>query len=150
VNRITIKADSIEALPEMLESQIPGLVAPVLKTHRRSQALPPPDASSGSGAWPWVVMSSGLVGACGCGAVGSLLGVVWIGGLDERNRLDKLRADYDSNTSNPNEINNLRESYDESVDIWNNGTLQAFYVLAGGAVMGGVLSVTGLAWGLSE
>jgi TolB-like protein len=151
VNRVTVKADDIERMPEALEREIPKLVAPALGRHGGPPAPEIPRAPSSSpNLFPWFMLGAGGLSACGCCAFGLVPTVYWIEGEDARNQLAKQERDFDPDTSNPREIGSLRYLLDDSATEWNSFGIYWFYLFVGAAVVAGGVATTGLVWGLAE
>jgi TolB-like protein len=147
VNRVTVKADSLDAMPEQVEKAVSQLVAPIVSggaVQNGAQVA----SSGGPSILPWVLVGVGTAAAIG-GGVLSVVGALQWGQFSAAD--DSYYSQLDTITKNDSatedELTNLADAREElagASDAWNGGGL--YFTSAGiplavigvGLVAGGV------------
>jgi TolB-like protein len=151
VGRAAIKADDLGSMTSALDRAVAVLVKDVvLPGEAERLADAEVEAKRSSGPWPWITMGTGTFTFASC-CVGSCLpGLIWTAGMIEAEALRTHRDGWARNTTTPKEAREMREAHDESIEQWNGGMWQFYWVMVGIAAVGLVAGTTGLIWGLAE
>jgi TolB-like protein len=141
VNRVTVKADTLDGMPEQVESAVSRLVDPISPGTGVSNEGEP-------GVLPWVLAGSGAV-VMGLGLISGLIGGLnWLAIASDREALQGLQAQAESDGLTPDlrqDIVTAQDTLEEDVAIWNVFGLPALWGgVAVTAVGAGVLG-----WGIA-
>jgi TolB-like protein len=145
INRVTVKADSLDQMPEQVESAVFRLIAP-LSGNDASGAGVAVDGE-GPGIMPWILVGSGT-GILTVGLISAMVGGLnWMAIGGDREILAGLQTEAETSGLTPErrqDIVEVQNNLEEDVALWNTIGLPAFW---GGVTLSAV--GTGLlTWGI--